>query len=353
MAGVVTPELVAAVGKAGGLGILPATGLPPEDLRSQIRKTRSLFDGPFGVNLLLHPDIRRTADVAAIPEGVVAAVQEALNRFRTRLGLAPTLSRPAAPPLLVDAAIEAILEERVPVFSIGLGRPEPPLVSRFHARGAKVIAMAATPADALELAASGVDAIVAQGGEAGGHRSTWVKRESAEQACIGTLALVPQVVRAVEVPVVAAGGIMDGRGLLAALALGASGAFLGTRFIATVESGAPPFYKKTLLDAEGDPTTLTDSFTGLWARVLRNAFTEEYRASKAPVFPAVLQHSASSDVVAASAARGDPQYYPLYAGQGVGLIDAIPSAADVVTTVVREALQVLDSLGRYRPSQRG
>jgi nitronate monooxygenase len=251
----------------------------------------------------------------------------------------------------VDAAIEVILEERVPVFSIGLGRPEPPLVARFHARGAKVIAMAATPADALELAASGVDAIVAQGGEAGGHRSTWVKRPSAEQACIGTLALVPQVVRAVQVPVVAAGGIMDGRGLLAALALGASGALLGTRFIATAESSAPAFYKKALLDAEGDATTLTDSFTGLWARVLRNAFTEDYRASKAPVFPGVIQYQASRDVVAASAASGDPQFYPLYAGQGVGLIDAIPSAADVVTSAVREALQVLDSLDRYRPSQ--
>jgi nitronate monooxygenase len=238
-----------------------------------------------------------------------------------------------------------VIEERVAVFSIGLGKPEPALVHRFRERGVRLIAMAATPADAVELEAAGVDAIVAQGSEAGGHRSTWIKRPSGEEAAIGTLALVPQVAGAVRVPVIAAGGIMDGRGLLAALALGAEGVLMGTRFIATRESGAPRFYKQALIDGDSDRTTLTDAFTGLWARVLRNEYTEAYRASGAAVLPALLQQALASDVTTAAASRGDGSLFPLYAGQGVGLVDdAGRSARDLVQDVAAEARRRLLAL---------
>jgi nitronate monooxygenase len=344
MAGVATPELVAAVSEAGGLGLLPGVGVPPDELRRRIRATRSLTSRPFGVNLLLHPGIRHPADPASLPAATLAAVQAVLNRFRERLGLTPTAAPPPRLPALADDAIEVIFEEGVAVFSIGLGRPEPALVRRFQQRGTRVIAMGATPADCRELASAGVDAIVVQGGEAGGHRSTWIKRPTGNEAAVGTLALVPQVARAVEVPVIAAGGIVDGRGLLAALALGAEGAVMGTRFIATLESGAPPSYKQALLTADGDGTVMTDAFTGLWARVLRNEYVDSYRESGAPVLPALLQQAAAADVTQAATARGDTRFYPLYAGQGAGLIDGIPPAGQIVAATVREACEGVTAL---------
>ncbi len=168
------------------------------------------------------------------------------------------------------------------------------MVSRCHARGMKVMAMVTTVDDARTLEHHGVDVLVAQGSEAGGHRSIWVKRPTHELAAIGTLALVPQIVDAVRAPVIAAGGIADGRGLVAALALGAVGVLLGTRFVATREAGVPEFQKKALLEAEAEATTMTDAITGLWARYLRNMYTSEYAASGAPVFPALVQSRAAA-----------------------------------------------------------
>ena len=148
------------------------------------------------------------------------------------------------------------------------------------------------------------------------------------------------------VPVVAAGGIMDGRGLMAALMLGATGALMGTRFIATRESAAPSFHKQALVEGDSDSTTITDAFTGRYARVLRNTYTEEYAASGAPVFPAVIQQLAARDITATAAAQGDGRFYPLYAGQGVGMIRDLPGAADIVYATIREAQGVMAALPR-------
>jgi len=141
-----------------------------------------------------------------------------------------------------------------------------------------------------------------------------------------------------------AGGIADGRGLIAALALGASGVLLGTRFVATRESMAPEFWKKGLLEREADATTVTDAFTGQWARTLRNTFEREYRASGAPVLPSLLQSSAARDIYDAAVARRDGEYFPMYSGQSVGLIHNLPGAAEVVEAIVREARAVLADL---------
>jgi nitronate monooxygenase len=243
-------------------------------------------------------------------------------------------------PDVIDEAFEVILEQRVPVFSVGLGDPKRERTDRCHQRGIRVIAMATTVADAKTLEASGVDAIVAQGGEAGGHRSMWVKPASRDTGCVGTLTLVPQVVDAVRVPVIAAGGIADGRGLVAALALGAQGVMLGTRFVATQESMAPPFFKQALLEAAGDQTLVTDVFTGLYARGLRNRFADEYEASGAAVLPPLLQLNAAQDVYVAAFLKGDREHYPMLAGQACGLIADIPTAADVVRSIMAEAERV-------------
>jgi nitronate monooxygenase len=315
MGGVAGPQLAAAVSGAGGLGIVGSTLTSPEEVRKAIREVRALTDRPFGVNLLLHSDLSPPADVSRIPESVVRAVQSVLNRFRERLGLPASSAPPAPLPDFVPGAIEVILEERVPVFSIGLGNPSPELVKRFHARGAKVIAMVATVEDARTIAASGVDALVVQGHEAGGHRSTWVKRPSPQHADVGTMALVPQVVRAVRTPVIAAGGIANGSGVVAALALGATGALLGTRFVATRESQAADVYKSALVDRDSDSTVVTDAFTGLYARVLRNTFTEEYAASGAPVLTAAyVQSGWARDIFNAARARKDREYLPMFSG---------------------------------------
>jgi nitronate monooxygenase len=260
-----------------------------------------------------------------------------LNRFRERLSVPATQARPAPVPDLIDEAFEVILEERVPVFSVGLGDPERERTDRCHERGVLVVAMAATVADAKTLEASGVDAIVAQGGEAGGHRSTWIKPATRDAACIGTIVLVPQVVDAVRVPVIAAGGIADGRGLAAALALGAQGVMLGTRFVATKESMAPAFFKQALLDRNSDQTLVTDVYTGLYARGLRNRFADEYEAADAPVLPPLVQTNAAQDVYVAAFVQSDGEYYPMLAGQAVGLIKDVPSAAEVVRAIMVEA----------------
>jgi nitronate monooxygenase len=346
MGSVAGPDLVAEVSRAGGLGILAGLGVPADELRRRIRLVRDLTDRPFGVNLWLHTELRPPADPAAVSDERLAAVHSVLNRFRARLGLPARAARPNAVPDIIGAQIEVILEERPAVFSIGLGDPGPGLVARFRAAGIKVVAMVATVEDARAVVDSGVDAVVAQGSEAGGHRSTWVKRSTADAASVGGLALIPQIVDAVPVPVVASGGIADGRGMVAALALGAVGILLGTRFVATRESMAPEFWKKSLLEREGDDTTVTDAFSGLWLRTLRNTYAAEYQVSGAPVLPPLLQTRAAADIVEEARRTGEGEYFPMLAGQGVGLVRDLPGAGDVVETIVREARTVLAGLPR-------
>lgn len=340
------PELVAAVSNAGGLGILAGLHLPADELRRRIEHVRALTDRPFGVNLWLHTEIHPPVDVSRLPTERVQAVQSTLNRFRERLDLPASDARPPSVPDLIDAAFEVILDERVPVWSIGLGDPGAAMVARCRERGVKVVAMVATLEDARAVVASGVDAVVAQGSEAGGHRSTWVKRATPQAASVGTLALVPQLVDALDVPVIASGGIADGRGVVAALALGAVGVLLGTRFVATRESLAANFWKQALVERDADATGITDAYTGLYARGLRNTYSQEYAASGAPVFPALVQSQAAADIYAASAARQDGEYFPMWSGQSVGLIHDVPGAADVVRALVREAEAVLARLAR-------
>jgi len=343
MGTVAGPDLVAEVSRAGGLGIIAALNVMPDKVRDAIRQVRGATDRPFGVNQFMPDALRPPADPASIPERTVAEVQSTLNGFRARLGLAPTTARPPAVPDIIDATFEVILEERVPVWSIGLGQPSVEQVRRAHERGITVMAMVTTVEDARTLERVGVDVIVAQGGEAGGHRSTWVKRPP-DEVCVGTLALVPQVVDAVRVPVVAAGGIADGRGVVAALALGAAGVLLGTRFVATREATAPEFQKKTLLESESQATVMTDAITGLWARYIRNSYTSEYAASGAPVFPALLQSRAAQDIFTHAASHADPAWFPMPTGQSVGLIRDLPGAAEVVERIVGEARAVLSRL---------
>ena len=198
--------------------------------------------------------------------------------------------------------------------------------------------------DAVATAASGVDIIVARGAEAGGHRSIWRRGTGAGCGGVGTMVLVPQVVDAVRQPVLAAGGIADGRGLVAALALGAAGAMLGTRFIAAREAIAPEFFKSAVVDAGSGDTVVSDAFTGLPMRTLRNRFATDYQASGSPVLPAMLQANAAEDIYKAAAQKGDREYFPMPAGQSAGLISDMPGAGYIVRAIVEEARATLERL---------
>ena len=337
MGRVAGPELAAAVSNAGGLGILAALNLSPDELGRQIRRVRALTDRPFGVNIWLHPDLLLPIHPSTLPPARIAAATAAINSARHVIGLGESDAAPGPRADTILAAIDIILEERVPVWSTALGLPSADIVARCRTRGVRVMIMVANVDDARAAERAGADLIVAQGAEAGGHRSTW---RADAPASVGTLALVPEIVDAVSVPVIAAGGIADGRGLVAARALGADGVLLGTRFVATRESMAPDFWKQAILNATADGTAITSAFTGFPARLLRSRFATEYAASRAPVLPGLLQAALQQDLWAKAAADGNGDYFPMYAGQSVGVIHDLPGAAEVVARIVEETQAV-------------
>lgn len=338
MADVAGPALVAAVSNAGGLGILTGTMVAPDILRQRIQEIRGLTDKPFGVNLILHRDLFPPADFE-IEKDTLEEVQNTLNKMRKELEIPESHDKPPKLPPLIQLDFEVIVEENVPVFSVGLGNPSQEMVSICHSRGMKVMAMVCTVEDALTVSENGVDIVVAQGSEAGGHRSTWEKKKSDSYASIGTLPLTAAVVSAVKVPVVAAGGIVNGKGLNAAMALGAQGVLVGTRFIATKESVAPESYKQKIIESSSDNTMVTDVFTGMYARVLRNRFTQTYTESNTPVLPPGMQYAATVDIVMEAGKKGIPEYYSLYAGQGIDGIKEIKPAAGVIEELIKEAME--------------
>jgi len=335
MAGSSTPDLVAAVSNAGGLGILGAALMTPDKVREAIRAIKARTNRPFGVNFQFAPP--------EVGPHSVREVQKFLDSFRRELGLPLAVeSLPPAPAEWNDQ-VGVALQERVPVLSIGLGDPGP-LTHAAHDAGVLVMVMVSTVEEAARVANGGADIVVAQGAEAGGHRSTFELGPGGEVPLVGTLALVPQVVDAVSVPVLAAGGIMDGRGLVAALALGAAGALLGTRFLAAPEGGVPAGYQRRLLEATEVDAVVTNVYTGRPARGVRNRFMETYTGAGAPTLPWPLQRMAAADIYAAARARDDPDYYLLLAGQGLRLFKRIQPAAEIVQEIADEAISVLRKL---------
>lgn len=331
-----TPDLVCAVCEAGGLGMLAGARVSPEKLQEDIRAVKARTDAPFGVNFLIAPQGEGNEDVAS--------VQRFLDRFRERLGLPQGETEVSLPPSPLSEQLEIVFEERVPVLGVALGDPGE-LVERAHDEGALVSAMVTTAEEAVRVAERGVDVVVAQGAEAGGHRSTFEVGPGGEVPLVGTMALVPRVVGAVDVPVVAAGGIADGRGLLAALALGASGAQIGTRFLVAKESGAHPAYRERLLAGVETDTLVTHVFTGRPARGFRNRLAEEYLQGGPEPLGWLLHSAAAGDIYAASKAADDGDYSPLLAGQGLGLLREEQGAAEIVEQLVREARSALSRLG--------
>ena len=330
MASVATPELAAAVSAAGGLGAVGSAMLALDELRAQAAAVRASTDRPFQLNFFCHQPHPVEAAEAGAARARIAPLYEELG-----VGEPP---EPSVPPIAFDAPrLKALLEISPPVVSFHFGLPGSDALAACHEAGITVLATATTVAEARDLAERGVDAVVAQGAEAGGHRGSYLV--DGDDGPVGTLALVPQVVDAVSVPVVAAGGIADGRGLAAALVLGAGAAQVGTAFVACPESGAPPLYREALSAADAERTTITRAYSGRPARVLRNRGTEEI-AEPLP-YPAQMSLTA----VLRGAGRDPADFVPLFAGQGALLAHAAP-AAEVVATLVAEADNALGGLAR-------
>ena len=291
MGGVSLSRLVAAVSNAGGLGVIGAATLDADGLRTEIRRTRELTDRPFAVDLL-----------APIPE-------------------------------MIRPQMEVIFEEDVRIFVAGLAVPAE-FIEEMHRRSMKVVVMCGKVRHAQKSEAAGADIVAAQGTEAGGHTGE-----------VGTMALVPQVVDAVKIPVLAAGGLADGRGLVAALALGAQGAVFGTRFVASQEAQSAEGYRQAIVRAGDADTVRTRCYTGKPARAIRNRYTDDWEGKKDQVQPFPMQAAVSvregvMDYMGLTD-RFDPERTFLPAGQSAGLVREVKPAGEIVRDIVAEAERVI------------
>jgi nitronate monooxygenase len=334
MAGVTTPALAAAVSNAGGLGALGVGMMEPAAIETAIADTRTLVaaDGgvrPFAVNLFITPQ------PAANSEQVTRMIGR-LARYRGELGL-PRAKIPSVFAPDFSAQFDAVLAARVPVVSFTFGALDAPRIDALHAQGATVIGTATCVREARQLAQLGCDAIVASGIEAGGHRATFAVPFEASQ--VGLFALLPQVADAVDVPVIAAGGVMTAQQIAAALLLGASGVQLGSALLRTPESGASAAYKEALVDVEDIGTRQTRAFSGRPARGVINRLMMELATVEADIPPYPIQNKLTQELRAAANAQGRAEFMSLWAGQAVGLARAEPAG-----TIVRQLAADLESL---------
>lgn len=302
MGGVSYAEVCAAVSEAGGFGTLGMAGRSTEEIRTQMRKVRQLTKKPFGVDLL-----------AAVPESL-------------------------------EKTADIIIEEGASAFISGLGVPPRHLVDRFHAAGLKVMNVCGTVRHAKAGEDGGLDAVVAQGTEAGGHTGK-----------IAGLALIPQIVDAVKVPVVAAGSIVDGRGLAAALALGAQGVWVGTRFIASTEAHAGDMYKQVVVDATDEDTIITRAYSGKPMRVFKNDYVADWERRPQDIKPFPMQAMISVQNNAMGGIGGQVEGLvreksAFAMGQGAGAIHEILPCAEIIKRMSADAEKIIDRMGRLRQS---
>lgn len=310
-----TPELVAAVSNAGGLGSLGAPYLTPEQILNAVRRVRALTEKPFAVNLFAGAYLTETA---VDPAPMLALLGEA----HAALGLPPPVL-PVLPPDPFPAQLAAVLEARPPIFSFTFGIPKPQDIARLRARDIAIVGTATTVDEARHLAAAGVDGILAQGAEAGAHRGTF--SGSFEASMIPTLELVRRISSVTSLPVIASGGLMDGGDISAALKAGAAAAALGTAFLVCPESGASETYKQAVLAARSDTTVVTRAFSGRPARGIANAFIAKLRTHEAAILPYPLQNALTRAMRAAAAQRGESGFLSLWAGTGVGRARSLPA----------------------------
>jgi nitronate monooxygenase len=329
MSGFSSPALVVAVSNAGALGSLGCGALPMQTARDQIQEIRQATNRPFNLNFFAHPAPR-------IDKDVTRRVRECLAAYYDEFGLG-AVPEPSDPfPGFDEERLQLVLEMRPRVVSFHFGLPPADTLKRIKQTGAVVLSSATTVAEARKLEVEGADGIIAQGLEAGGHRGTFTRGDGA--GLIGTMALVPQVVDAVRVPVIAAGGIADGRGIAAAFALGASGVQIGTAFLGCPEAVVPAIHREALHRAADEDTRLTRVYTGRPARLLRNRLIDEMGDMEALEFPA--QAGLLGPLLRTDADSARAACLPLWAGQAAPLVRDLP-AAKLIETLVTESQRLV------------
>jgi len=337
--GATTPALVAAVSGAGALGSFGFAYTQPETMQRDCEAVRAQTGAPFNINLF----------VSSVPPTIPADTQggaiDALAGYYAELGLPPPapVKPPYAPDL--DAQLSVVEEVRPAVLTYHLGQLPAGRIRSLQAAGIRVGGSATCVAEAEQLEALGVDFIVAQGAEAGGHRGSYLR--DPYDAMTGTFALVRLIARKVRTPVVAAGGIMDGAGIAAALALGAQAVQMGTAFLPCTECGIAPAYKARLLAAREDETRITEKFSGKPARGLANRFVREMAARDAPQLAFPAQNLLTGPLRAAAAKAGNMDFVSMWCGQAVALSRALPATA-LVAALEAETLECLERLAALR-----
>lgn len=339
LGGLSTQRLTATVSNFGGLGSFGAHGLSPSAIGEVIAEIRELTAKPFAVNLW----------VSMEDEGAGNSGREEFERSLTHLakhiealGAALPQYKPYVP-VRFEHQARVLLDAKVPVFSFIVGIPPQEILDECRTQGIVTIGTATTPPEAIALEQAGVDVIVASGFEAGGHRGSFLL--SAEESLTGTFSLTPQVVDAVSVPVVAAGGIADARGILAAFALGAEGVQIGTAFLASEESGANSHHRNLLLSGKAHTTALTKGFTGRLARGIRNQLLDELNGPGVQILPYPLQRFLVRNLSVPAEKAARPEWLPLWAGQSASLSresDAKVLLQTLVSEIVDIAGPVLD-----------
>ena len=335
------PKLVAVVSQAGGCGVLGCSGLSPEETRRRIREVRSLTDRPFGVDLLL------PARIADAPDTRSGVRDEIRRRFPEHAAFVQTLIQcynlPAVQPAdetvvnieYAKSVLEVVFEERVPLFAAGLGDPDF-LLPRARAQGMKLIGLSGSVRNAVRQRNSGVDAIVAQGTEAGGHTGT-----------VASLPLIPQVVDAVSpTPVIAAGGIADGRGIVASLVLGAQAAWLGTAFLVADECELFDACKDQIVASDSESFRISKIWTGKTVRAFHSEISQAWAESGLPTLETPYQRILMEDFLSAALAAGRHDLFYNIAGQAGGLLKARRPAQAIMADLVQGAVDEIHRLQR-------
>jgi nitronate monooxygenase len=334
MAEAATPELASAVSNAGGLGSLGCGEMRLDEVRAVAAAMRAGTNRPFNLNFFIQ-------DAPTTDEAVLRRARARLAPWSSAFGLGdPPETLPDLAPSFDDAHVSLLLDIRPAVVSFHFGTPRREVITALKQAGIVLISTATTVSEARALERSGMDAVIAQGWEAGGHRGSHQPTSPGEG--VGAMALIPQIADAVGVPVIAAGGIADGRGIAAAFALGASGAQLGTAFLSCPEAGTDTRRRARLRVAGDSDTMVTDAFSGRSARAMRSRYAEDMEKAR-EALPAFRQMYALSDPLVAAATEDEVSFH-LY-GQGAGLSRELP-APDLIRALTSEAAAVFGKLVR-------
>jgi len=308
--GVTTSTLVAEVSNSGGLGMIGAGYMTPHQMREQIKEIRQLTSNPFGINLFV-------PDEYDVIEDEVKSVNKILNPIRKQLNL-PENESFEIPNFhtifeTFTDQLNVVIEEKIPICSFTFGIPSKKVIAELKKNNITLVGTATTVREAVENEKAGMDIVVVQGSEAGGHRGNFF--DGYQESLVGLMSLIPQVVDNVNIPVISAGGIMDGRGLMASLCLGAKGVQMGTAFLTCHESGAHKVHKEAILNATEDTTILTRSFSGKWARGIKNKFILEMQRHERflPDFP--ILNILTQDIRKTSIDQKNKEFVSLWSGQ--------------------------------------